>query len=122
METFFVYGTLRTTEGHPMHNYLRGYCTLMGDATIGGIKIELDGYTGLLPSGDPSATVEGELYRIHIEGRDSLFNGLDRYVGCSEDNPEPHEFFRHRQNVTLLADQEVYEAWAYLYIGSLMPE
>jgi gamma-glutamylcyclotransferase (GGCT)/AIG2-like uncharacterized protein YtfP len=115
----FVYGTLRTTEGHPMHNYLRAYCDLLGDANIGGIKIELDGYPGLLPSGDPDARVKGELYRIHHGAGDDLFKGLDRYEGCSEDDPEPHEFFRHRQDVTLLADQKVYEAWVYLYSGNM---
>ena len=59
MEYLFVYGTLRTTEGHPMHNYLRGYCDLLGDAHVGGVKVELDGYPGLIPSGNPDARVVG---------------------------------------------------------------
>ena len=101
-----------------MHNYLRGYCDLMGIAIIGGIRIELDGYPGLIPSGDPDEVVEGELYRIHAGASEDLFKGLDRYEGCSDDDPEPHEFFRHRQDVTLMADRNVYEAWVYLYNGS----
>lgn len=105
-----------------MHNYLRGYCELLGDASIGGITIELNGYPGLLPSGDPDAKVIGELYRIHPKASEDLFRVLDRYEGCSEDDPEPQAFFRHRQDVRLLLDQEIYEAWVYLYIGSLMPE
>lgn len=121
MEYFFVYGSLRTTEGRPMHNYLRAYCDFLGEANVGGIKIELDGYVGLQPSGDADARVKGELYCIHPGASDDLFRVLDCYVGCSEDGPEPSEFFRHRQDVTLLAYQEVYEAWVYLYIGGLMP-
>ena len=100
-----------------MHNFLRGYCDLMGDASVGGIKIDLGDYPGLLPSGDPEARVSGELYRIYDGASAELFEGLDRYEGCSEDDPEPHEYFRHRQNVTLFADQETYEAWVYLYNG-----
>lgn len=118
MEYLFVYGTLLTTSGHPMHNYLRGYCDFLGPASIGGIKIDLGDYPGLVPSGDPDDRVEGELYRIHDGASEKLFDGLDRYEGCSDDDPEPHEFFRHRQDVTLLADQKVYEAWVYLYNGS----
>ena len=118
MEYLFVYGSLLTTAGHPMHNYMRGFCDLMGNASVGGIKIELDGYPGLIPSGDPDARVEGELFLIHNGASEKLFNGLDHYEGCSEDDPEPHEFFRHRQEVTLLSDQKTYEAWVYLYNGS----
>ena len=117
MEYLFVYGTLRTIEGHPMHNYLRAFCDNLGDATIGGIKVDLGGYPGLLPSGDPAARVEGELYRIHNGASDKLFEALDRYEGCSEDDLEPHEYFRHRQDVTLKDDFEIYEAWVYLYNG-----
>ena len=100
-----------------MHNFLRGYCDLMGEASIGGIKIDLGDYPGLLLSGDPEARVTGELYRIHQGASEELFDGLDRYEGCSEDDPEPHEYFRHRQDVMLLADERVYEAWVYLYNG-----
>lgn len=101
-----------------MHNYLRGYCDFLGAATVGGIKIDLDGYPGLVPSGDPDERVEGELYRIHDGASEKLFAGLDGYEGCSDDDPEPHEYFRHRQDVMLLADQTIYEAWVYLYNGN----
>lgn len=105
-----------------MHNYLRGFCDFLGNARIRGIKVELDGYFGLLPSGDLKARVEGELYRIHHGASGELFKGLDRYEGCSEDDPEPHEFFRHRQDVTLLSKSKTYEAWVYLYSGNLALE
>lgn len=117
MQYLFVYGTLQTTAGHPMHNYLRSYCDLMGDASVGGIKVDLEDYPGLLPSGDPQAKVRGELFRIHDGASDSLFEVLDRYTGCSEDDPEPHEFFRHRLDATLLASGDTHEAWVYLYNG-----
>lgn len=117
MEYLFVYGTLRATEGHPMHNYLRSFCHLMGDASIRGIKIDLGDYPGLLPSGNPEDKVIGELYRIQAGAGDKLFDALDRYEGCSEEDPEPHEYFRHRQDVIRLADQRVFEAWVYIYNG-----
>ncbi|WP_045859369.1 gamma-glutamylcyclotransferase family protein [Teredinibacter purpureus] len=122
METLFVYGTLRTTEGHPMHNFLRGYCDLLGEASMGGIKVQLEGYCGVQPSGDPNERVVGELYRIHSNASDDLFRGLDRYEGCSEECTEPHEFFRHRQEVRLLAASEIYDAWVYLYSSCAGPE
>lgn len=102
-----------------MHNYLRGFCDLLGNADIGGVKVELDGHFGLLPSGDPKERVIGELYRIHPDAGDELFKVLDRHEGCSENDPEPHEFFRHRQDVTLMSDKKIYEAWVYLYNGNL---
>lgn len=125
MEHLFIYGTLRTTEGHPLHNYLRGLTDFLGAASIGGIKVELEGYTGLLPSGDPNERVVGELYRIHEGASEKLFEVLDSYEGCGKEDPEPHEFFRHRQDVTLEADEEpsadkdqkTLEAWVYLYAG-----
>lgn len=117
MEYLFIYGSLRTTEGHPIHNYLRSLSDFLGDASIGGIMVDLGGYPGLLPSGDPNERVQGELYRIHPGASDALFDVLDHHEGCSEDDPEPHEFFRHRQDVTLLHDQQLYEAWVYLYSG-----
>lgn len=119
MEYLFVYGTLLTTSGHPMHNFVRGYCDFVGSASIGGIKIDLGEYPGLIPSGDPNNRVAGELYRIHADADKKLFEGLDRYEGCSEDDPEPHEYFRHRQEVILDSDKNVYEAWVYLYNGQL---
>lgn len=120
MQHLFIYGILRTTQGHPLHNYLRGLSDFLGKASIGGIVVDLGGYPGLLPSRDPNERVEGELYRIHEGASEKLFEVLDRHEGCSEEDPEPHEFFRHRQDVTLLVGdqkQETYEAWVYLYAG-----
>ena len=117
MEYLFIYGALRTTAGHPLHNYLRGLADFLGQASIGGIKVDLDGYTGLLPSRDPNERVEGELYRIHAGASEKLFEVLDSYEGCGKEDPEPHEFFRHRQDVILQGDQQIYDAWVYLYAG-----
>ena len=49
----FVYGSLLTIQGHPMHNYLRGFSDFIGAATVGGIKEDLGDRWGLTPSGDP---------------------------------------------------------------------
>lgn len=117
-EYLFVYGTLRTTEGHPLHNYLRGLSDFVGPATIGGIKIELEGgYPGLLISNNVDEKVTGELYCLHEGKAHELFDVLDRYEACHEDDPEPHEYFRHRRDVTLLADNSIYSAWVYIYNG-----
>ena len=117
IQYLFVYGTLRTVDGHPMHNFLRGFCDLLGEAIVGGIKLDLGGYPGLIPSGSPDEQVTGELYRIHEGASAELFYGLDRYEGCSDEDPEPHEYFRHPLHVTLLSDSEAYEAWVYIYNG-----
>lgn len=77
----------------------------------------MDGRPGVLPSGNAQERVEGELYAIHEGASEELFNVLDRYEGCSEDDPEPHEFFRHRLEALQQADQQVVEAWVYLYNG-----
>lgn len=98
-----------------MHNYLRARCDFLGAATIGGTTMEVEGRTGLLLSGNPDEQVMGELYRIHDGASAELFDVLDRYEGCSEDDPEPHEFFRHQREV--LWQQQVVEAWVYIYNG-----
>jgi len=117
-EYLFVYGTLRTIEGHPLHNYLRGLSDFIGSANIGGIRIDLEGgYPGLLLSNKPNEKVPGELYRIHEDKAQELFDVLDRYEGCHEEDLEPHEYFRHKRDVTLLADNEFYKAWVYIYNG-----
>lgn len=100
-----------------MHNYLRGLCDLVGEATVGGIKLDLGNYPGLIPSNKPEEQVTGELYRIREGASEELFYGLDRYEGCSDEDPEPHQYFRHRLDVTLLSDAQVYEAWVYIYNG-----
>lgn len=114
----FVYGKLITTEGHPVHNYLRGVSDFMGAATVGGIKIELDdGGLGLMISGNANEKVVGELYRIHEGCEQELFEVLDRFEGCGDEDEEPHEFFRHQREVSLLAGGEVHRAWVYIYRG-----
>jgi len=119
MEYLFIHGSLRTTEGHPLHNYLRGLSDFLGKASMGGIKVDLGEYSGLLPSRDPNERVAGELYRIHDGASEKLFEVLDAYEGCGKDDPEPHEFFRHSQDVTFEDDQKqkIVEAWVYLYAG-----
>lgn len=104
-----------------MHNYLRARSDYMGVATIGGTTVDLGGYPGLLISNHPDERVTGELYRIHEGMSEELFAVLDRYEGCSEDDPEPHEYFRHRREVLLQQDgqhdQQLYDAWVYIYNG-----
>ncbi len=114
----FVYGVLRTIDGHPVHNYLRGVSDFVGAATVGGTLVEMEsGSSGLMLSGNPDEKVAGELYCIHEGCDQDLFEVLDRFEGCSEDDPEPHELFRHQREVILLADGETIRAWVYLYNG-----
>jgi gamma-glutamylcyclotransferase (GGCT)/AIG2-like uncharacterized protein YtfP len=116
-EYLFVYGDLRTNEGHPLHNYLRGLSDYLGIATVGAIRVDVDGRAGVLPSAHPEDKVSGELYRIHDGAGDGLFGVLDRYEGCGEDEAEPGEFFRHRLQATLRDDALSVDAWVYLYRG-----
>lgn len=116
MEYLFVYGTLLTTSGHPLHNYVRGFSDFMGAASVGGIRVDVDDLPGLVLSGDPDSRVVGELYEIHEGASETLFEVVDRFVGCSEDDSDEDfpDFFRHRLEVKLLEDQKNYFAWVYL--------
>ena len=118
----FVYDELRTTAGHPLHNYLRAYCDYLGLATVPGILIEVEGRPAVLPSGNPDERVSGELFRIHPGATAQLFQVLDPHQGCVSDNEQGDAgFFRHHLQAELqaetLAETVSYDAWVYLYRG-----
>lgn len=107
----FVYGTLRADANHDMHTHVAAGGEHLGLARIRGRLLRVSWYPGLVP--DASAEwVMGELWRL----RDAaVFDELDRYEGCSPDDPAPHEY--ERREVTVEHLGQPLRAWTYVYCG-----
>lgn len=112
MDNIFVYGSLLSKLGNPMHQPLEKYAELIGWGTVQGKLINIGDYPGLIVSGDSDDQVKGEVYRVCDP--ESLFSKLDRYEGCSEQFPEPHQYVRKQVSVNLLKNGKA-KSWAYLY-------
>lgn len=77
--------------------------TFVGFGTVAAELYDLGPYPGAVPSGDPRARVEGEVYRL------AAIDALARL-----DEHEGEEFARRRVDVTL-ASGDVESAWIYWY-------
>lgn len=110
----FVYGTLRSDSPRksPVKNALHQYADRLCNATTRGCLYKIDWYPGLVASENPDDVVKGELYKIKDESK--LFSHLDKYEGCSEDFPDPHEYQRVKRLVQT-ENQNKVMAWVYLY-------
>lgn len=84
----------------------------VGKAFFQGRMYKVGGYPGALSSDDPRDKIHGELYRLHDPH--IVFLDLDQYEECGEGFPEPTEYIRRREKVTLMTGDGVY-AWIYLY-------
>jgi gamma-glutamylcyclotransferase (GGCT)/AIG2-like uncharacterized protein YtfP len=111
----FVYGTLRRDLSHEMFHLLAKHARYMGDATVSGRLFDLGDYPGMIPSEDRSKVV-GELYEIDQAKWHDVVTRLDKYEGCSSDDPEPHEYRRELVNARLHSG-DVVAAWAYVLNG-----
>jgi gamma-glutamylcyclotransferase (GGCT)/AIG2-like uncharacterized protein YtfP len=108
----FVYGTLRSECGHPMHRLLTRHAERVGMARYAGRLYDLGGYPGVVPEPAAAPSVRGELYRLR-EPR-ALWPSLDRYEGCTDPGDAGAEYRRERQAV-LREDGTPVQAWMYLY-------
>ncbi len=108
----FVYGTLRSEFGHPMHGLLLRSAKILGDATTQGGLFDIGSYPGLVIDSHPGLTVKGELYELD-NGADILAR-LDDYEGCAPHFSQPHEYRRERRSVVSESGLEV-QAWVYVY-------
>ena len=108
----FVYGTLRRSASHPMHRLLLP-ATFVGPGRFRGRLHDLGSYPAAVASDDPADAVHGEVYLLHTPA-DTLA-ALDRYEGCTPDDPEPHEYHRTVAGIHLDADATVVPAQIYLY-------
>lgn len=111
-EYLFVYGTLRRDARGRLHRFLAGRASFVDAAAYCGKLYKIDDYPGAVPSNDPTDSIYGEVYLI----RDAvtLFPVLDRYEECGPEFPEPNEYVRQQQRVSLSNGGTV-NAWLYLY-------
>lgn len=110
----FVYGTLRKHTAR--HDLLQRFCEYIDNGTLSGYLYQIGHYPGVILSDDPCQRVIGEVYRI--KNQQSLFAELDDYEECSSSFPEPHEYIRQLQTITLDSGYHV-KAWVYLYNQSI---
>ena len=107
----FVYGTLRKDVNKSMFHLLAKQSRFLGSAKVRGRLYDLGDYPGLVPS-DEARWVRGEAYQID-DNPDVLLT-LDRYEGCSPEDPAPHEFERVTQ-LAVLDDGTTQQVWVYVY-------
>ncbi len=108
----FVYGTLRRSPSHPMHRLLSP-ATFVGAGTFQGKLLDLGSYPAAVASDEPADTIRGEVYLLHEPA--TTLPALDRYEGCSPDDPAPHEYVRVNAEICLESDSTMLVAQVYLY-------
>jgi gamma-glutamylcyclotransferase (GGCT)/AIG2-like uncharacterized protein YtfP len=95
-----------------MHQVLLSDSTYICSGRLQGRLYAVHDYPGAVLSRRPDAWVHGEIYQMHDPAR--LLERLDRYEGCSEDAPRPHEYRREIQAI-LLPEGTFRSVWVYLY-------
>jgi gamma-glutamylcyclotransferase (GGCT)/AIG2-like uncharacterized protein YtfP len=111
-EFVFVYGTLRRDMKGKMYRLMAKHGSFVDEATYQGRLYKVASYPGVVPSDDPKNTVHGEVYQLHHA--DAVLPCLDQYEGCGPGFPEPTEYIRAKQEVSLRNGNAV-SAWVYLY-------
>jgi len=111
-DDLFVYGSLRTGAGTRMEAELVRGARAAGRGWLPGRLYDLGAYPGYVPGAEDDGRVLGEVWTLTAP--ETLLPLLDRYEGCTEDDPEPHEYRRVVQTVQM-ADGSTREAWVYVY-------
>ncbi len=112
-DLLFVYGTLMHASKHPMARRLREAAAYLGPAHYQGRLYMISYYPGLVPSDDPADHVHGDLYRVPDDA--ALMAALDEYENCGPGYPDPAEYVRTTQTITLTRDSSRHDALVYLY-------
>ena len=107
----FVYGTLRSDSGHPMHEVLAAQASLLGVATVRGTLRPVREHVALIARDDAATIVTGEIYEIQPVAVERLLQSLDAYEGIGD--PAFDEYRRELVTATL-GDGRVVRAWAYV--------
>src|SRR5437016_5617695 len=107
----FVYGTLRSDGGHPMHAVLAAHASLLGTGTVRGDLHKVRKHAALVPRDESSTMVNGEIYEIRPLTAEHLWATLDAYEGIGD--PAFDEYRRELVRVTL-SDGRIVHAWAYV--------
>ena len=109
----FVYGTLRSDAGGPMHaRWMRGVRPL-GRASVAGRLYDAGPHPAAIPSDDPADRVVGELYAIEADA-DALLAALDAYEGIDAAHPAL-SLFRRERVAAEREDGVRVAAWVYFY-------
>ena len=111
MSRLFVYGTLRSDSGHPMHDVLAAGAVLVGRGVVEGDVVDLGEYPGLVL--ERAGTTAGEVWELHDE---TLLDRLDAYEGIGPDAEVQEAYERVRIDVRL-ADGRTLDAWTYAWRG-----
>jgi gamma-glutamylcyclotransferase (GGCT)/AIG2-like uncharacterized protein YtfP len=111
-ENLFVYGTLRKETDSEIHHLLTRYADFVGKGTYQGRLYKIDNYPGVIPSGDPTDQVHGEVFCLREP--EILLSRLDQYEECGPGFPEPSEYVRKKQEVRLKNGRKL-TAWIYIY-------
>jgi gamma-glutamylcyclotransferase (GGCT)/AIG2-like uncharacterized protein YtfP len=95
-----------------MFHVLAKTARFISDARVAGRLYDLGAYPGMSLS-SPSGYVKGEIYEVQPHHWTRVIQKLDEYEGCSENDPEPHEYRRELVQAELPSGESV-DAWAYV--------
>ena len=113
-EYLFVYGTLRSAFGGPMHRALARQAEPVGPAWIPGRLYDVGRYPAAVAPAEPEDRVRGEVYALPPDRAAEVLAELDRYEGYLPNAPDRSLFRRERVQSTT-EDGRGYSAWVYLY-------
>jgi gamma-glutamylcyclotransferase (GGCT)/AIG2-like uncharacterized protein YtfP len=108
----FVYGTLRSDPSHEMFHILARHAKFLGEAHVAGRLFDLGEYPGMVLQPNDNH-VKGELYDVRPDHWNEVIEQLDRYEGCTDADPHPHEYRREMVQAELANGRRV-DAWAYV--------
>jgi gamma-glutamylcyclotransferase (GGCT)/AIG2-like uncharacterized protein YtfP len=111
-EYIFVYGTLRRDIKSEMYHLLARYAEFVDEATYQGKLYKIDYYPGVIPSNNHKDHVYGEVYKLL--NPEIVLPRLDEYEECAPTFPEPTEYVRKKEKVTLKSGQIIW-VWIYIY-------
>ena len=108
----FVYGTLRKdARGQVLSPLCRDW-VFQGYGTVPGELYDFGAYPGAVPVTGSESRILGELYLL--PDPETMIPPIDRYEGCTDEDPAPHEFERALVDVAM-EDGSTRRAWIYWY-------
>lgn len=114
----FVYGSLRRGSRHENAQRLADESVWLGAATAQGRLYRIDWYPAFVPG--ESGEVRGDL--VELADPTTSLPWLDRFEGCSPDDPQPHEY--RRETIELVCPGSTVTASTYVWtlaINGLQP-
>jgi gamma-glutamylcyclotransferase (GGCT)/AIG2-like uncharacterized protein YtfP len=111
-EYLFVYGTLRAHSKNDMSKRLKRWADKIVRGRTRGRLYMIAEYPGFVPSDSNNEWVYGDVY--HLPSPELVYSELDRYEGCSPEDPLPHEYQRSVLPI-LLESGDWVDAFSYVY-------